>query len=144
MELAHLQQSLYPRAVTASGEGNLRRDGQEREFSPGHASSVKKQSSMEAQQQRLERVRRDDAERRGFEEQAVRQYQAQQDPDTLGYTNASVFGDRLAMASRQARQSQARRGYVPPAMVSARGREANRSYLDVANSHQPRFIDEIV
>ena len=141
MELGHLNQSLYPRAVTASVEGKSRQDGQGRGIHSGHTASVKKGSAAAVER---ERVQRQQSERRQTDQQSVNRHNAEQDPEYAGFTSASAFGDRLAVATKQARQTQTRRGYSPPALVSARGREANRRYLDASLANQSRFIDEVV
>jgi hypothetical protein len=144
MELGHLNQSLYPRAVTPSVEGRLRQDGQERELSSDYTSPVNNRASNAIQQGRAQRVQRDETERRRFDQESIQRQNAQQEQEISGYSNAASFGDRMAVASQQARQSHARRGYSAPALVSARGREANRRYLETSLSNQPRFVDELV
>jgi len=144
MELRHLNQGLYPRAVNASVEGQLRQDGQGRGLTPESTSSVKKGASTEIQHGQRRQLQRDATERQISNDQSTQRRNAEQERAIGGYAEASTFGDQLAVASRQARQSQTRRSYTPPAFESARGREANRRYLDVSSSNLPRFIDEVV
>jgi hypothetical protein len=143
MELSHLNQRLYPRAISASVEGQLRQDGNERGTAPEPAISVKKGAAA-VQREQSQQVRRDEAQRRIFDEQRAQRRNAEHEREITSYADSSAIGDRMAVASRQARQTHTRRSYSPPALVSARGREANRRYLDTSFSNQARFIDELV
>ena len=144
MELNHLKQNLYSRAVTPSVEGQLRHDGHDRGMGPESPSFVRKEAPDAVQRQRSQQVRRDEVDRRNYSEQSAQRRTAEYGHDLAGFSEATSFGDRLAVATRQARQTQSKRGYSSPALVSARGREANRRYLDASLSNQPRFIDELV
>lgn len=144
MELSHLNQRLYPRAISASVEGQLRQDGNERGTTPEPATSVKKGAAAAVQREQSQQVRRDEAQRRIFDEQRSQRRNAEHEREITGYADSSAIGDRMAVASRQARQTHTRRSYSPPALISARGREANRRYLDTSFSNQARFIDELV
>jgi hypothetical protein len=143
MELSHLNQSLYPRPVTAAVEGHSRQDERERELTPGTSAAVKRRASTD-QRRHSERIRREESQRRLHNEQAMRRHHADQELEIARNPNASSFGEQMAVASRQARHLHTKRGYTPPALVSARGREANRRYLDASMSNQARFIDEVV
>lgn len=144
MELSHLNQSLYQRAITASVEGQLNQEGQGRGLTPEAATSVKKEVPAAIQRHRNQQQRLDDVQRRVQSEQQAQRYVAGHEHDSTSYAEAANLGDQLAVASRQARQSRARRSYTPAALVSATGQEANRRYLDVLAAAQPRFVDEIV
>ena len=143
MELGHLNQSLYPRAIKPSVEGQIRQEGQGG-ITPDPASAVKKGAADAIHRHQSQQARRDETDRRITNEQTVQRHAAEHGHELGGYSEASSVGDQLAVASRQARQTQARRGYSPPALLSSRGREANRRYLDATLSNQPRFIDELV
>jgi len=143
MELSHLNQSLYPRPVTAAVEGHSRQDGSDRELTPYTSASVKRRASTD-QHRHSDRVRREESQRRMHDQQALRRHHVDQELEIARNPNASSFGEQMAVASRQARHSHTKRGYTPPALVSARGREANRRYLDAPMSNQARFIDEVV
>lgn len=143
MELSHLNHSLYARPVTAAVEGHARRNDRERELTPGHNSAVTKRPSAD-QHRHSDRIRRDDGQRRLHNEQELRRQYADQELAFARNPNASSFGEQMAVASQQARHLHTKRSYTTPAMVSARGREANRRYLDASMSKQAHFIDEVV
>lgn len=143
MELSHLNQSLYQRAISASVEGQSRQDGQ-KGLTPESPTNVKKDTTAPVQRHKAQQQRIDDIQRRVQNEQLEQRSGSGHEREAGGYTEAASVGDQLAMASRQARQTRVRRNYAPPALVSATGQEANRVYLDVHAAAQPRFIDEIV
>lgn len=131
MDLTHLNHNLYPRAVTASVEGRLR---------PEHADHTATDSHKPP-------VPMTPARRQAQRAETARQYQQQeaiQWPKSDPGRDSPAFGEQMAVASRQARQTHARRAYSAPPLVSARGREANRRYLDSSLASQPRLIDEVV
>ena len=144
MELGHLSPSYYPRTVNASMEGQLRQDGQQRGASPESTSSIKKGVSAAVQRERNQLSQREQSERRLGDERSTQSHVAEQAPAFDGFAESANFGNRLAVASRQARQTHAKRDGTSPAVVSAKGREANRRYLDTALSNQTRFVDELV
>lgn len=143
MQLGQLNQSLYPRAINPSTEGNKRQDGQEREIRPGVAASTKRPQSAPGRGDA--RIHRDDRERHYQHEQKLRRESARQEQEYSDFTSrAASYGEQLAQASRQARHMHQRRSYSPPALVSAKGREANRRYLETGQASQARFIDEVI
>lgn len=79
-----------------------------------------------------------------LDEQMGHHHNADQELEIARNPNGFSFGEQLAVASQQARHFHHKRGYTPPALISARGREANRRYLDTPLSNQSRFIDEVV
>lgn len=144
MELGHLNQSLYPRAVSPTVEGKLRQDGGQRGVNPEYAASGQKAPASAVRRDHGQRIQRDGAQRRMQDERAIHRHSREQEQEFANYTHAAAYGDRMAVASRQARQTHHRRSYSPPALVSARGREANRRYLDTSVSQPARIIDEVV
>lgn len=143
MDLSYLNHSLYPRAVNASVEGHLRRGESEQKLT-ARSAFRRHDTPAAASQPRPSSARSNLAEQRHGEQQAAQGRNPDSGQVMAGYAGASDFGAQMKVASRQARQSHARRGYHVPALVSARGREANRRYLETSLSNQHRFIDEMV
>lgn len=136
MDLTNINHKTYPRAVEATAEGHLRPAASTQRPSHTHQGTHTSMPARKRAAQHAEVARQ-------YQEQRADQWGTggQRSADEAG---SSGFGDQLAAASRQARQSHVRRRYSPPALISARGHEANRRYLDTSLSSQPRIIDEVV
>jgi len=141
MDLSYINHSLYPRAVNASAKGRLRHGETEQEFATYSTSRTPDTAATE-HQQRPSSSRSSQSRQRQGEQQAGRPGRNPHSDQAMAGNMG--FGEQMAVATRQARQAHVRRGYTVPALVSARGREANRRYLETSMSNQHRFIDEMV
>lgn len=134
MDLTPINHKTYPRAVTASSEGHLRSE-----------STAPKSSYAQRHEQAPTLAQK----RESHPAEVARQYQEQRADLSASRQRGGKHGnnrleEQLAEASRRSRSTHVRRRYSPPALISSRGHEANRRYLDTSMTGQPRIIDEVV
>lgn len=139
MEIGHLKQQLYPRAVSASVEGSLQQE---------YPRSG--QTQAQATQGRERPVPQHVAQRGSHEPSpptAPRLYSpapaAELEADHAMAMLAASLGEKLAQ-SRQVRHNTSKRSYTPAAMVSATGKRAHASYQPPQQGLPARFVDEVV
>lgn len=142
MEIGHLKQQLYPRAVSASVEGSLQqeypRSGQtQAQASQGRERPVPQHVAQRGSHEPAA------APPRLYPPAAAHSPAAELEADHATAMLAASLGEKLAQ-SRQVRHSASKRGYTPAAMVSATGKRAHASYQQPQQGMPARFVDEVV
>ena len=142
MEIGHLKQHLYPRAVLGTVEGSLRQapaSGDEAQVNPATARQRTAQQSPAQQHAAQQAVA---AQARASGQEPLRSAHSEPESEQAGAMLAASLGEKLLQA-RQTR-STPRRGYTPDAMLSSTGKRAHASYQQSDRMPSARYVDELV